>query len=75
MPRYQITLIDESVECIDGADAYLQEGQMTTFFATDRRVVDSWSTRLASFRTADIRAVRRLDHVLATGVEPTRYTA
>jgi hypothetical protein len=61
VPRYQIILVDQTVEWIDGADAYAQEGQMTTFFATDRRVVDSWSTRLASFRTADVRAVRRLD--------------
>jgi hypothetical protein len=58
--QYEITLVDQTTELIDGANAYAQEGQMTTFFATDRQVVDSWSTRLASFRTADIRAVRRL---------------
>jgi hypothetical protein len=75
MPRYQITLNDDSVEWIDGADAYLQEGQMTTFFATDRRVVDSWSTRLASFRTADIRAVRRFDDAEAAGRVPLCHTA
>jgi hypothetical protein len=60
MAQYEITLVDQTTELIDGANAYAQEGQMTTFFATDRQVVDSWSTRLASFRTADIRAVRRL---------------
>lgn len=45
------------------ADAYQQEGPMTTFFRLDnqRRVIDCWSTRVASFRTADIVAVRLLD--------------
>jgi hypothetical protein len=63
MASYEVTLKDRSVEVIDRADAYAQEGQMTTFFAfgPDRRVVDSWSTRLASFRTAEILVVRRLD--------------
>jgi len=46
---------------VDGADAYQQEGPMTTFFAfqENRRVIDSWSVRLASYRTADITAIRR----------------
>jgi hypothetical protein len=61
MPRYQVTLKDRTVEWIDGADAYQQEGQMTTFFALgdERRVVDCWSTRLASFRTSEILVIRR----------------
>ena len=60
-PSYEVTLIDRSVERIDGADAYQQEGQMTTFFRRDggRAVVDSWATRIASFRTADILIIRR----------------
>jgi hypothetical protein len=64
---YQITLKDRSVERIDGADAYAQEGQMTTFFRTGsgRHVVDTWSTRLASFRTSEVLVVRRLDPVPA----------
>ena len=47
---------------IDDADAYQQEGQMTTFFANGagRQVVDCWSTRVASFRTADIVIIRRV---------------
>ena len=59
--RYEITLKDRTVEVIDQADAYQQEGPMTTFFAMgdDRRVVDCWSTRLASFRTAEIVIIRR----------------
>ncbi|HET9611627.1 MAG TPA: hypothetical protein VFP06_18585, partial [Acidimicrobiales bacterium] len=44
-----------------GADAYQQEGPMTTFFrrGDGRDVIDSWSTRMASFRTADLLVVRR----------------
>jgi hypothetical protein len=54
-------LRDRSVEIVDGADAYQQEGPMTTFFrrGDGRAVIDSWSSRIASFRTADLRAVRR----------------
>lgn len=52
-----------STERVDGADAYQQEGPLTTFFAVDgdRLVIDSWSTRLASFRTAEIVAIRRVE--------------
>ena len=61
MARYAVTLKDRTVEVIDDADAYQQEGPMTTFFALapDRQVVDCWSTRLASFRTSEILIVRR----------------
>src|SRR4051812_1901078 len=62
MARYEITLKDHTMEVIDDADAYQQEGPMTTFFSIDetRRVVDCWSTRVASFRTSEIMIVRRL---------------
>ena len=58
---YEITLADDGIEVVEGADAYQQEGPLTTFFRTSpgRAVVDCWSTRLASFRTADIRIIRR----------------
>lgn len=63
MSSYQITLKDRSMERIEGADAYQQEGQMTTFFQTGsgRNVVDTWSTRIASFRTSEVVVIRRLD--------------
>jgi hypothetical protein len=53
MSSYRITMKDRTTEQIDDADAYQQEGQMTTFFRTgsQRNVVDTWSTRVASFRT------------------------
>jgi len=71
MARYEITLKDRTVEVIDGADAYQQEGQMTTFFSVDddRRVVDCWSTRLASFRTSEIVIIRR-QHAVPAGRAP-----
>lgn len=80
MPQFEVILHDSTVELVEGADAYQQEGPMTTFFrrATGRDVVDSWSTRIASFRTADLRIVRRREqHVSPTALRPTavRLTA
>ncbi len=59
---HEVTMRDGSIERIEGTDAYHQEGPMTTFFqiASSRHVVDTWSTRIASFRTSEIVAVRRL---------------
>lgn len=62
MAVYEVTLQDKTVERVEDADAYQQEGPMTTFFATrdGRPTIDCWATRLASFRTADVLVVRRL---------------
>jgi hypothetical protein len=64
---YEVTSSDGTVDVVEGADSYGQEGPLTTFFATGpgRAVVDSWSTRLASYRTADIVRVRLVDDVRA----------
>ena len=61
MAAYEVVLKDRTCEVIDGADAYQQEGQMTTFFALGdgRRVVDCWSSRVASFRTSEVLIIRR----------------
>lgn len=63
MTTFQITLKDRSTEEIVGADAYQQEGQMTTFFrtASGRDVLDTWATRIASFRTSEVMIIRRID--------------
>lgn len=63
MSSYRITLKDRTTEEIEDADAYQQEGQMTTFFRTGsgRQVVDTWSTRMASFKTSEIIAIRRVE--------------
>ncbi|HEY3144557.1 MAG TPA: hypothetical protein VGJ86_25730 [Acidimicrobiales bacterium] len=72
MPYFELVLSDGAIEVIDGADAYQQEGPMTTFFrcGTDRDAIDAWSTRVASIRTADLRLIRRHEphptHALAS---------
>ena len=64
---YEVTITDGTTELISGADTYQQEGPLTTFFRTEpgRRVVDGWSTRLASFRTVEIVRIRRLEEQAA----------
>lgn len=71
MALFAVTLTDQTIDVVEGADAYQQEGPLTTFFALgdNRRVIDSWSVRLASYRTADIAAIRRsarasIEHLL-----------
>ncbi len=61
MALFAITLTDQTTDFVEGADAYQQEGPLTTFFAfsENRAVIDSWSMRLASYRTSDISAIRR----------------
>lgn len=59
---FLVTLRDGSEERVEGADAYQQEQSMTTFFRTEgRQTVDCWAIRMASFRTEQILAVRRVD--------------
>ncbi len=61
MAAFSVELANDRIEQVQGVDAYQQEGPLTTFFAVEsqRLVIDSWSTRVASFRTVDIKAVRR----------------
>jgi hypothetical protein len=67
MASYEVLLKDGSVERIDGADTYEQEGPLTTFFelAPDRQVIDCWSVRLSSIRTTEIVRIRRAAGVAA----------
>lgn len=60
MGTFTIALADGSIEELN-CDAYQQEGSLTTFFSVDsgRQVIDSWSIRLASYRTNDIVSIRR----------------
>jgi hypothetical protein len=64
---FEVILKDRTRELVDGADAYRQEGQMTTFFqyAANREVIDSWSRRVASIRTSEVLIIRRLPEPLA----------
>lgn len=63
MHRFEVLLRDKTAAMIDGVDVYQQEGSMTTFFAlaAGREVVDCWSDRIASVRTADVLFIRRVD--------------
>jgi hypothetical protein len=63
MTAYDITLKDRTLERIEGADAYQHEGQFTTFFRTrdERRLVDCWSVRVASYRSSELLAIKLVD--------------
>lgn len=66
MASFEIKLKDGTVEVIEGADAYQPDGQFTTFFALEgRSVVDCWSVRVASIRSAEIVAVWRREPAAA----------
>jgi len=71
MARFSISLVSDRTEIIEHADAYQQEGPLTTFFAFagGREVIDSWSARLASFRTVDVIAVRRVRDATPDSIE------
>lgn len=60
MANFEIRLNDETTDSIDKADSYLQEGTMTTFFQFREGAdnIDSWSRRLASYRTSSIVSIR-----------------
>jgi hypothetical protein len=58
---FEVVLADGQTEVVRGANGYVQEGPLTTFFSSprSRAQIDSRSERLGSFRTADIRRVVR----------------
>ena len=58
---FDVMLADGEVEEVRGANGYVQEGPLTTFFRSERCLVaiDSWSERIASFRTTEIRRIVR----------------
>lgn len=62
MPSFRIQATDDVTHLVDGADTYAPEGPLTTFFATRRNsgMIDSWATRVASFRTAGIASIERV---------------
>ncbi len=60
---FEVVLLDETVEWVDDADSFQQEGPMTTFFASDGRrgTLDCWSVKMASFRTDRVVKIIRRD--------------
>jgi len=62
MATFRILAVDDDTHLVDGADTYAPEGPLTTFFATRRGsgMIDSWATRVASFRTVGIASIERV---------------
>jgi hypothetical protein len=54
---------DETTTVVQGADAYEQEGPLTTFFDRNGagRLASAFAERIASFRTSRIVEIRRID--------------
>lgn len=75
MTVYLIQHTDAEARLVEGADSYAPEGTLTTFFATrdGRGVVDSWSTRVASFRTAGIASIERVSATVTEGSDQGTY--
>ena len=60
---YVVSFDDDTTALVDRADAYEQEGPLTTFFERNGggRLASAFSERIASFRTNRIVEVRRLE--------------
>ncbi|HET9769844.1 MAG TPA: hypothetical protein VFS16_03065 [Acidimicrobiia bacterium] len=58
---HDVVLADGEVVEVFGANAYVQEGPLTTFFHSgrSRAAIDSWAERVASFKTTEIRRIIR----------------
>jgi len=58
---HDVVLADGEVIEVLGANAYVQEGPLTTFFhsSRSRAAIDSWAERVASFKTTEIRRIIR----------------
>lgn len=58
---HDVVLADGEVVEVFGANAYVQEGPLTTFFnsSRSRAAIDSWAERVASFKTTEIRRIVR----------------
>ncbi len=69
---FEVVLSDDTVEEVEHADSFQQEGPMTTFFGTDGRrgTLDCWSVKVASFRTERIVKIRRRFPPASPGARP-----
>jgi hypothetical protein len=70
---FEVRFVDERTTVVSGADAYEQEGPLTTFFARNGgagRLASAFSVRVASFRTDRLLEIRRVeDLALVESVE------
>ena len=73
MAAFSVELANARFEQIDGVDEYQQVGPLTTCSSrgSDRRVIDAWSTRVASFSTTDIVTVRLANDIERYGATTT----
>jgi hypothetical protein len=62
---------DDTTTLVHNADAYEQEGPLTTFFDRNGggRLASAFTMRVASFRTSRIIEVRRIDTTEASGTD------
>jgi hypothetical protein len=63
---FEVRFVDERTTVVTGADAYEQEGPLTTFFARNGgagRLASAFSVRVASFRTERLVEIRRAEDV------------
>jgi hypothetical protein len=60
---FVVSFDDNSSTMVHGADAYEQEGPLTTFFDRNGggRLASAFTERVASFRTSRIVEIRRVD--------------
>jgi hypothetical protein len=70
---FMVNFDDDTATVVHGADAYEQEGPLTTFFDRNGggRLASAFTERVASFRTSRICEIRRLE---VHGTVPTRET-
>ena len=75
---FEIRFADERTTLVTGADAYEQEGPLTTFFARNGgagRLASAFSVRVASFRTERLLEIRRVDCVEDRGADIAALSA
>jgi hypothetical protein len=62
---FEVRFSDERTTVVEGADAYEQEGPLTTFFERNGggRLASAFSVRVASFRTDRLVEIRRCEQV------------
>ncbi len=63
MASFTVQLCSHDTPIVIDCDAYAQESTMLTFFqyGSNCTTIDSWSRRVASFRTADVTSVIRAE--------------
>jgi hypothetical protein len=64
---YLVRFDDDSTTVVHDADAYEQEGPLTTFFDRNGagRLASAFAERMASFRTSRIVEIRRVESIVA----------